>query len=483
MAKSKSLANNAVFNIIYRILNVIFPLISVTYISRILMPEGVGEIAYAQNIVSYFTLFAALGIPTYGTREISKCRDNQNKTDKVFSELFIINAFSTSICIVAYLILVFINFEAERYLFLICGLLIFFNFINIDWFYQGREEYIYIAVRSSLIKIFSLILMFILVKDQSDYLIYALITCLATGGNYIFNIIHSRKYVRFTFKDLKLKRHLKPILYLIVCVISAELYSKVDTTMLGSMCSDEVVGFYTNAQKFVTTIITLTTAISAIFLPRISYYYGRDKEKYNKYITFGFNVLSFFTVPAFVGVILISPDITFVMFGEAFMPAAITINILAALILIKSFGDLLCYQVIISSGNEKKMFKSYIIAAIANIFLNVLLIPVFSQNGAAVASVISEFLLNITLFITVSLKVIKLNINKKQVISVLLGTVLMAICVILTGSFVDNHFIALILEVVIGVGVYVLTNLVLKNKIVILSLNKFISKIKKNDIQ
>lgn len=472
MSTNKSLAKNAIFNIIYRVLNVIFPLISATYVARVLLPEGVGHVSYAQNIVSYFTMLAALGIPSYGTREISKCRDNQENTNCVFSELFIINGLSTIICTSAYLVLILSRFSDDLHIYYICGLAILFNFINIDWFYQGKEEYAYIAVRSSLVKFLSIILLFIFVKGPSDYLKYALITCLATGGNYIFNIFHARKYVRFTFKNLKIKRHMKPIIYLVICVVAAELYSKVDTTMLGTMCNNQIVGFYTNAQKLIGLVNTLTTAISTIFLPRISYYFLKDRKKYNECITLGLKIVSFFAVPAFIGIILVSDNLTYVMFGEAFMPASNTIRVLSSLILIKSFGDLLCYQVIISSGNEKKLFRSYLLAASLNIILNALLIPHFQQDGAAFASVASELLLNATLFFMVSIKIIHLDISRKYIFSLVISALFMGISTYAVGQFVLNHFIGLVSQVVVGVSVYMIINTLLKNEMIYSLLDK-----------
>ena len=472
MLESKSLAKNAIFNIVYRVLNILFPLISATYVSRVLLPSGVGQVAYAQNIVSYFTMFAALGIPTYGVREISKYRENQEKTNRVFSELLIINACSTTLCLLGYGLLVLQCFNTDYKLYLVCGLLIVFNFINIDWFYQGKEDYVYIAVRSVLIKLISIIALLLFVKNRSDYIIYALLTCMATGGNYLFNIIHSRKYVSFTLRGLEFRRHFKPILYLVICVIAAELYSKVDITMLGSACTEEVVGYYNNAQKLIALVLTLTTAISAIFLPRISYYFAHDKEKYNESISLGFKIVSFFAIPACIGIFLVADNLTIVMFGETFLPAASTIRILVLLILIKSFGDLLCYQVIISSGNEKKLLKSYILAAIANIVLNSLLIPHLAQNGAAIASVVSEFLLNVILFIFVSLKIIKLNVGKKYISSVIVGTLGMGIVVNILAGVITNPFFALAIQVVVGVGIYLLINLIMKNEMVFWTINK-----------
>ncbi|HEY8390332.1 MAG TPA: oligosaccharide flippase family protein [Clostridia bacterium] len=97
-----SLAKNSVYNIFYKLLNIVFPLLTSAYVARILLPDGVGKVAYALNIVQYFLLVAALGLPNYGTREIARVRDDRNKLNSLFSELFIINAISTTICILAY---------------------------------------------------------------------------------------------------------------------------------------------------------------------------------------------------------------------------------------------------------------------------------------------------------------------------------------------------------------------------------------------
>lgn len=473
--KEKSLVLNASFNVLYKILNVIFPLISATYISRILMATGVGKVSYAQNIVSYFTVFAALGIPIYGVREIARVRDRRKLTNQVFSELFIINFISTlfSLIIFSILIMEIPMFHKEMKLYWVCGLLIFFNFINVDWFYQGKEEYVYIAIRSSIIKVVSLFFLFVFVKDTDDYLIYALISSLAIGGNYIFNIVNLRKYVNFEITSLNLKRHLKPIFILVICAIATELYGKVDITMLGIKSTDSVVGYYANAQKMINLVITFTTSISAVFLPRLSYYYLNEPESYNQLLSKGLKIVLFFTLPCFAGVYVVSSNLIPVMFGNTFMPAIITTRILSCLILIKSLGDILCYQVIISSGQERKLFKSYAIAALVNIILNSLLIPIMSQDGAAIASVISEALVNISLFFT-SLKIIKVKIKLRYILTILFSTIIMAFGVGIIGEIFNDYLLSLFLQIICGILIYFTLNVICRNEI----LNDIIKKIK-----
>lgn len=216
----KSLAKNLIYNIIYTVANILFPFVTSIYVSRILLLVGVGKVASAQNIASYFVTIAALGLPSYGVREFAKVRDNKVEREKLFTELLLLNIVSTTLAVVGFFALVFVNagFNGEWALYIACGLAIFFNYLNIDWMYKGLEEYGYITGRSLAIKGISLLALFLFVKTRQDYVIYALISNLATGGNYVFNVIHARKFVKIRFSGIKLTKHLKPVL-LIACII------------------------------------------------------------------------------------------------------------------------------------------------------------------------------------------------------------------------------------------------------------------------
>lgn len=463
--KKKSLSFNAIFNILYRILNAFFPLISIMYISRILMPSGVGQVAYAQNIASYFIAFATLGIPLYGTREIARVRDNQLITNRLFNELFVINFISTIICIIIYFSLVMIVplFRENMNLYFACGLTIFLNFINVDWFYQGYEEYVYIAVRNVITKTLALILLFIFVKNSDDYIQYAVISSLAIGGNYIFNIINIRKHVKFEIKQLNLRKHLKPVFFIGISIIAMDLYNKIDITMLKIWCSDSEIGYYNNAQKIVYLGVTLATAISAVFLPRLSYYYVNDQKLFDKLLNTGLKVVLFFTVPCFMGILLISNSLIPLLFGEMFEPAIITTKILSLLIFIRSIGDLLCYQVVITSGQDKKLILPYLLGTGINIILNIYFIPIMNQNGAALASIISEILVNTLLLLTV-LKIIKIKINRRYYITIFVSTFCMTFGILMVGEKFSSYFLNICIQVLVGTSIYFIVNILLKNE-------------------
>ena len=232
----KSLFKNSLYNIIYKLFMIIFPLISSAYVSRILLPMGVGKVAYAQNIASYFITAASLGVGNYGIREIGKKQKNKEEYSKTVVELLIITLFSTLICSAFYygMVSTLPYFQNSKMLYYVVGIQLLLTAANVDWFYQGMEEYKYITVRSLIVKILTLLGIFVFVKKQDDTIAYALFSSIALAGNNIINVIHLRKYLTLDdVKHIELAKHIKPLFILLSTGFAVELYTKLDTTTLG----------------------------------------------------------------------------------------------------------------------------------------------------------------------------------------------------------------------------------------------------------
>lgn len=468
-----SLSKNTFFNIVYNLANLIFPMISSMYVSRVLLVDGVGKVAYGQNITSYFIMLACLGISVYGTREIAIVRENKREASKLFTELVMINAITTLFSSSAYFIVInqVPRFKSDYALMLCCGIQVILNFFNIDWLYQGYEEYAYISCRSILVKTCSLIAVFIFVKNRNDYVCYALISSLALSANYFFNIIHARSYVSLSFHNLNLIKHIKPLLVLAFSVFFTTAYSKIDITMLGIMKSDEVVGIYSNSQKINDIIIVLTASVSSVFLPRFSYYYKNDRNEFDRLLIFGMKILGFIAFPMFIGVYLLAPYGIVAMYGESFACGAVTLKILSLLIIIKSFANLICYQMVISTGQEKKLLYACIIATIINIVLNFILIPFFDQNGAAVASVISEFSVDFIQLLLLR-KIINFVVPVKEFWKNILCTLLMAIAINITIIMINNVILKILISFIFGCLTYGIASYLLKVDIFMVLIKK-----------
>lgn len=471
----KSLAKNSLYNIIYQSISLIFPFLSSMYVARIILVDGVGKVAYAQNIVSYFTAIALLGFPAYGIREIARFKDNPIKSNKAFAELFCINAISTTFASVLYILLLISvdSFREELPLYLSAGAIVWLNYANIDWLYQGKEEYGYITVRSLFVKTISLVLLLIFVRNKQDYVVYALISSCGTACNYFFNLIHARKYItyKFNLKSLNIKKHLKPLISLAIITLLSNIYNKIDITMLGALTNDSVVGYYTNAQKIILIIVSCCIAVTTVFMPRLSYYYDRDRESLSNLVNYGVKLLLMIIIPAATGLLLIASDAIILIYGPSFAPAADTLTLLTPMILIRPIGDLLCYQLLISAGKEQVRIYTSLIATVVNIILNYILIPIYQQNGAAFASVVSEVIVN-GLLIKHVLSIVNVQISKKFLSQILISTFIMVIGLIAIRYSIHGRLLMVLLSTISGSLLYSAANIILNNEIMISLVDK-----------
>ena len=453
--KNSNVAINGLFFAGYRVLNILFPLITSVYVARVLLPSGTGRVAYAQNVVTYFTLLASLGLPTYGTREIARTLSSEEKYNETFFELISINTISTTICAVAYYTLCFTipSFRNDLQLYLVAGLAIVLNYFNIDWLYQGREEYKYIAIRGFLIKALSVALHFLVVREQSDYVAYAGIYCLVLGGNNFVNCIGLKRRVHFTKRKLNLKRHLKPIIILFATTVAIELYTMLDTTMLGIMCSDQVVGYYSYAMKTTKIIITVLTAATTVLLPRLSSTYHISRERYKSLANKGIAFLVSVSIPISTYMYFNAYDIVVFLYGNHYENAVETLKILALLIPFISFSTYLGAQILCSANCERDMMVAVSIGAITNILMNAILIPRFYQNGAAIASVASEFIVMLCDAYFVK-RIIELRIPIKTVMVTVVTSMSVAICTLIIHEYVSSMFLRLLIAGITMVVVF-----------------------------
>lgn len=481
----KSIVKNYLYNVTLTILNVIFPIITFPYISRVLGVAGVGKVNFATSIVNYFILLASLGIPVYGIREISKVRDNKKRSSLVFSEIYTINFISTVIFTFIYysMILISPSFEGQRILLSIMGLLVVFNLFNIDWLYQGFEDYKYITIRSLLFKIASIIAMFLLVKNREDYITYAFITVVALAGSNVLNILRANIYVKFSIKDINLKRHLKQVMIIFFMGVSINIYNNLDATMLGFMAGDKAVGYYAAATKINRMVINIVTSLGVVLLPRLSYYIeNKQIEEFNVVIKKSVNFIFFIGLPACTGLFLLAPNIIEIFSGNEFIPAIITMKINIPVILFVAISNITSLQILLPQKKEKEVAIAVSIAALTNFVSNLFLIPIMNENGAALASTIAELvgmLIQIYYCKQLILDAI-LDFNK---IKYVIGCLLIVITVNIIKIFISNSIALILTSIIFGGLIYLMMMILFKDELTILILGKLKLKNKLKIIQ
>lgn len=441
-----TIGKNAAFSLLHRVGEVVFPLISGMYLARVLGPEHLGQVAAVRNTVSYFLLLSALGIPRYALREAARCRENKQQLETFVSEILVLHLGAGLIALAAFWLLFCL--EPVNWLHRIFALELLFQLCNVEWLLEGREEYRFIALRGLAVRILSFLALVLFVRGPEDVPAYAVILCLATGGNHLLNL--SRAGVRLTCRDLQPRRHLKPVLTLMVSGLAASLYSKVDISMLNLLGDAAAVGFYTTGYKVILMVLTAATALSAVYVPRLSRSTG---EAFQTCLSEALSMLLAVTIPAAVGLWLVAEDLTLVLFGQGFLPAAKVLRILSPLVLIRGCGDLLCYQAIICAGKEKWLIGARIWAGFANICLNGLLIPIFGFAGAAFASLVSEGVVN-GILLAKSRKIAVPNVSGKRLLRIGSGTAVMAAAVLTVQSAASSPMLSLTFSVGLGAGMY-----------------------------
>ena len=466
----KSLTKNSIFYLIYNVLNVVFPFITGIYVARILLPSNIGQVETARNLAQYFVIFSFLGLPTYGLREISKARNNAIELNKLYSELLIINTISTSFFLVIYLIIIFTIpvYKSNIIYFLITGISIALNFMNNTWLFEGLEKFDYISIRNIIFKSLSLILLFVFVKNTNDYLSYALITVVGTAGNYILNIINSKKYVRFTLINLNLKRHMKSVIYLAIVNLAIEIYSLVDITMLGLMCKKEVVTYYSYGMKIQKIFLQIINTFTMVLVPRIALYYNEERfTDFNYLLTKTLSIILILSIPIIIGINFIGDPIITLIYGNNYIRSAKVLKILIFTILISPIGYLLGSRVLLVSSNEKKMIIAVSCGAICNVIGNIILIPRYQEIGAAFASVFSEIIVS-TIYIIISHKYFKLDTDQLfiSILKILFANTLMSMFLMFFKVNKIYTIISIIGQIVISIICYFGILLLTKEKVV-----------------
>jgi O-antigen/teichoic acid export membrane protein len=461
VGEQKSLKKNMFMSMILTASNFVFPLLTFSYVSRVLTPAGTGKVAFASSCLAYFSYIAVLGISTYGPRECAKVRDDKTKLSNLAQELLTINLISTGVAYFLFLIVLIAvpKIWQERQLFIVMSSSLLLKTIGMEWLFQALEEYTYITKRSLIFKVISVVLTFALIRDTDDYVRYGFLTIFTTSASYISNFIYARKYISFK-KSIKfqLKRHLKPLFVLLSASIFVTIYANFDVVMLGFIKSDYEVGLYNAALKIKTIVLSVSTSLADVLIPRISYYFSKgEMKKIKELVIKSCRVSLLLAAPLAIYIMIFSNEVIWFACGKEYIAANNTLRILILCVFLMFFTYVFGQQILIPLGREKIYTQSVFTGMFINLLLNLLLIPYCGAVGAAIGTLITE-MWNL-IYMGYGVKKIGLNILKnihftKYVIGLLLAGIV--------GCFVgakmrqDNIFLFLLITSVVFFGVYYL---------------------------
>lgn len=456
MSEKKSVVRNYMYNLIYQVLILILPLVTTPYLSRVLGAEGVGIYGYTYSIVTYFILFGSLGIAFYGQREIAYVQDNPRKRKKVFLELITFRFITLAIAVLVYCLAFLRDGQYKQYYLILLIELIAAGF-DISWFFQGLEEFKKTVLRNVLVRIISVTLVFVIVKTSEDLWKFILIYSLADLLGNLLLWVYVPKYLKGKkIGKLNLKIHMIPLLMLFIPQVTTKIYNLLDTTMLGAIVANKKeTGYYEQSQKVIRLLITIVTSLGVVMVPRVaSIYASGNRKKINGYIKNSFTFVFFISFPMMFGIASISKDFVPIFFGKGYDKAATLIMIFCPMILLMGIENVIGTQYMLPTKRQKEYTISVVAGVVSNIIFNFIFINLWQSIGASIATILSQIVVD-----SVQIYFVKKEINWKPLIRIavryLVASIVMFCTCLLVKLIITKSAIKIVLQMIVGIGVYV----------------------------
>ena len=474
---AQSVKVNYILNLINTGTQMLFPLITFPYVCRVIEADGIGQINFFQSIISYISLFTCLGIPMYAIREIARDRSDVVQMNRTAMEILLLHSMLTLVgyAIVAILCLTVPQIQVNIPLFLILSLTIFFTAIGCEWFYQGIEDFKYITIRGLIIKTVSVVLLFIFVKSKTDLLYYGCYTVFGVLGGNIFNFFRLRKYIHrenIIFSELHIKRHIKPVLKVFSFSVVTSIYLQLNTVLLGFLKNALAVGYFAAATKVMQMLLTMSACLGSVMMPRASHLIAENKEdEFNRLIQKSYDFTLAIALPMTIGLIFCAPSLITALCGVKFEHSILPSQIIAPIILMVAISNVFGIQVLFPKGKINIVTLCCGIGAVADLILNLCLIPFFSYIGTSIAYLGAEVATTVSMYF-IGRKYIPIIYFKKSHLTYVLGCIVMAFALYGLSLLQLPTLTILLLQGCCGVLAYFIILCICKDEMLVQILSK-----------
>ena len=381
---------NHLYNLSYQILTIILPIITVPYVTRIFTSEALGNYIFYNSIVSYFSLFAMLGIGVYGTKQIAAASD----VSSTFWNIYAIQLIASILSIFVYIIVVFSIPQMSGVIPLIVGITLFANMMDISWLFSGKEDFKKITIRNIVVRLIGVISIFTFVKSSDDLYLYVfLIVIFDFLGQFVMWVPAKKFIKRPSFNAKVIKKNLHPIVLLFLPQVAISLYVVLDRTLLGLLGSYSDVGIYEQGQKLISILLKVVSSLGVVMLPRVANLLSerRDKEAQNM-VKFSFILYNLIIFPMIFGLIAVNEVFVKLFLGQNFQDVKYVLYVIVFNIMFVGWTNILGYQVLVVRNKNKEFMLSTTIPAFVSVAVNIAVIPFFGYIGASITSVVVEIL-------------------------------------------------------------------------------------------
>ena len=381
---------NYLYNLSYQLLTIILPIITVPYVTRIFTSEALGNYVFYNSIVSYFSLFAMLGIGVYGTKQIAAASD----ANSTFWNIYVIQLIASILALSVYVISVFSIPQMGGVIPLMVGVVLFERMFDISWLFSGKEDFKKITLRNTVVRLVGVICIFIFIKSSDDLYLYIFLIVTINFLGQLVMWIPAKKFIkRPSFNTKIMKKNLHPIVLLFLPQVAISLYVVLDRTLLGLLGSYSDVGIYEQGQKLTSILITVVTSLGVVMLPRVANLLSeRREEEVQNMVKFSFILYNLIIFPMIFGLIAVNEVFVKLFLGQNFQDVKYVLYIIVFNLMFIGWTNILGYQVLVVRNKNKEFMLSTTIPAFVSVAVNIVVIPFFGYIGASITSVVVEIL-------------------------------------------------------------------------------------------
>lgn len=456
--KHKSITKNYLYNLSYQLLTLITPLITTPYVSRVLGADGIGIYSYTTSVVAYFVLLGTIGLSDYGQREIAYHQNDRKAQSRILYEVSIFRVFAVIISLFLYYIIILRNVETNYLIFVIQSLNIIALIFDTAWFFQGLEEFGKVVFRNFVLRIISIVMLFVLIKQANDLWAYVLLnSAIALLGGVWVCFYLPNYLVKVPIREINPFRNFYIIIQLFLPQIAIQVYTVLDKTMIGVFTNIPAEnGYYEQAEKCVKMVLMVVTSLGTVMLPRIASAFANEEYKLvYDYIMKAFRFVWFLSLPLVALIIAVSPNFVPWFFGPGFDKVIILLQMFSILIIAIGLSQVIGIQYLVATNQQNLMTLSVVCGSVVNFFMNLFLIPRFMSVGATVASIVAEIVVTLVQFYIVR-KTFHLLIVFKLARNYFIGAIISFVCLYGMSQYLTASFISTFIMLILGVVLYVL---------------------------
>lgn len=462
--KLKSVKLNFIYLSLYKMLELLLPLVTSPLLSRRLGAEALGIYSYTHSIVSLFVVIAELGFYRYGLREIAKVRDNQKQLNQTYSNIFFTHIINALVILSLFIFSVFCFYQtSDKKFLLIQGILIFNNLIDNSFLYIGLENIKPIAIRDGMTKLIAFALIILLIKSPDDLMVYITLMALSATISKLISLLYSRKFVTFIKPEIKVCMTIyRPMLLLMIPALASVIYQSMDKIMIGWYYNETHVGYYDCASKALIPR-NIITALGTVLCPSIANLYASNQKEIAKQkITYSFTVSMIMALSFMFGISAIAQDFAPWFWGKSFATSSPMLIGLSISIPIWTIGEVIRNQFLLPTGRDKEYTWVFVAGVITNAIVNIILIPQYGAMGAIIATTVAEIEMSL-----IQLYLVRKDLPLvKQLLTLwpylLAGMFMLLTVQLVHAMFINFYTVKILLEILSGFLSFVIFTLILE---------------------